>query len=76
MRRGGRTQRHGTNDRYCAGGCRCELCRAAHTEAQRAWRRPRHTKPSHGPEILCVGCARGFPPGSIDNHERACLAAA
>lgn len=33
----GTGSRHGTNARYQR-GCKCELCRAAHTEAQRKFR--------------------------------------
>lgn len=32
---------HGTNSRYAKHGCRCEVCRAAHTEYERE-RRERH----------------------------------
>lgn len=33
------TAPHGTNNRYNHGACRCDLCRAAHTQWQREWRR-------------------------------------
>jgi hypothetical protein len=35
---------HGKVTSYTYGGCRCDLCRAANTEARRRWRANRRTQ--------------------------------
>ena len=74
--------RHGTNDTYCAGKCRCPLCREAHRIATRRYRERhggRHAITDTYEAIatpggwLCIGCWDLFDPRAIPNHERVCL---